>query len=118
LSAFAKIVEPVQDAAIIDDSQRGRNELDTHTTICENESRRSDDSVELGMPHEPLSITFFKNAFSQASLVGLTLPQTTPEGRVRRRLSPVVLEGLEEESSQALELPECTYFCATACQCS
>jgi hypothetical protein len=105
----------LQDAAAIDDSQRNRNELDTHTTIFENDSLRSDDSVELGMPHEPLSITFFKNAFSQANLVGLTLPHTTPEERPRRRVSPVVLEGLQEETSQALELSDRMCFHALAC---
>ena len=31
----------------------------------------SSDSIELGLPHEPLSITFFKTAFS---ITGLGLP--------------------------------------------
>ena len=67
----------------------------------------SDDSVELGMPHEPLSITFFKTAFSQANLVGLSLPHTVPDGRSHRRgLSPNLLEKLDEETSQALELSD------------
>jgi hypothetical protein len=37
------------------------------------------DSIELGLPHEPLSITFFKTAFSITGLVGLTVPGTIEE---------------------------------------
>lgn len=97
----------MQEAAIIDDSQQGRGPLDTTGTIFENTSIPSDDSVELGMPHEPLSITFFKTAFSQANLVGLSLPHTVPDGRNNRRaLTPNMLEKLDEETSQALELTD------------
>lgn len=71
-------------------------------------SIKSDDSVELGLPHEPLSITFFKTAFSMSGLVGLSLPHSIPEGKAYRRpaVSSILLEGLKEETSENIVASE------------
>ena len=64
------------------------------------------------MPHEPLSITFFKTAFSMSGLAGLTLPRSSGEPvalhaaaaakRRRPAVSSILLEGLPEEELEHL----------------
>lgn len=103
----------VQDASTVDDGQRPRSELDTAATFFDTHgSTLSTDSVELGMPHEPLSITFFKTAFQGGggAAASLALPHSLPErpaGAAPRRpvgaTARLPLEGLPEEAEAEAE---------------
>lgn len=62
----------MQEAGLIDDRFRRGNRCDG-SSATNTQSQVADsfnDSIELGMPHEPLSITFFKTAFSMSNMTG------------------------------------------------
>jgi hypothetical protein len=97
----------MQDAAVVDDRHRSQSQMGDVTQSVAGEDLVGD-SIELGMPHEPLSITFFKTAFSLSGLVGHSLPCSIPEEQLPRRppLSSLLLEGLDEETSADMKLAE------------
>lgn len=66
------VLRLVQEAGLIDDRFRrgarcdGSSATNTQSQVADS----FNDSIELGMPHEPLSITFFKTAFSMSNMTG------------------------------------------------
>lgn len=76
----------MQDSGQIDDRFRRCGSRGDASSAANTQSQPADsinDSIELGMPHEPLSITFFKTAFSMSNMAGR-----------RKDLPPEYLENL------------------------
>jgi hypothetical protein len=63
----------MQESANVDDRHANRPNVEGSSMAQSQPNLEgSSDSIELGLPHEPLSITFFKTAFS---ITGLGLPR-------------------------------------------